>query len=238
MDIIKYLDENLPDLSYGRHLLLIDFFNSIKDFQLPPKINVAVVGGGKYQDEIKVLTQMGFDVTVKVFGIEEEEVFFDLNVINELSNKEFFDLIICTQVLEHIWNHESFFKNLEKISSPKSILYIDCPKSNKVHMEPIYYSSGFTSSYLIKNLENNSFKILKSGELGGEVNYKSIHVTQSWYNKEATLKRYRFNKKGFFYRIKHLSKLSNLGQFLVLRMNNNRQTEEFMTQSYVFATKS
>ena len=45
---------------------------------------------------------MGFETEVTVFGIEDEDVFFDLNKVNSLSNKKFFDLIICTQTLEHI----------------------------------------------------------------------------------------------------------------------------------------
>lgn len=66
--------------------------------------------------------------------------------------------------------------------------------------------------------------------------YESIHMTQSWYNKENVENRYRFNENKLFYKIKHLIKLSNLGQFLILKRNTNRQSEEFMTQSYVFAT--
>jgi len=82
-----------------------------------------------------------------------------------------------------------------------------------------------------------NFDILKSGEFGGEVLYKSIHLTQSWFNKKDTLKRYRFNSEKLFYKIKHLSKLSNLGQYLVLKRNNNSDKEEYMTESYVFARK-
>ena len=236
VNLEKYIKDTFSGLSYGKYLLLNSFYKSIVDFKLPKKINIAVVGGGSNQAEIVLLNQMGFEAEVTVFGIKDEDVFFDLNKVNSISNNKFFDLVICTQTLEHIWNHDNFFNNMQLLSKPKSILYLNCPKSNKVHMAPIFYSSGFTSSYLEKNLQNKNFKILKSGELGGEVLYKSIHITQSWYNKENVENRYRFNENKLFYKIKHLIKLSNLGQFLVLKRNTNSQSEEFMTQSYVFAT--
>ena len=232
----NYIEDNFLNLSYGKYLLINNFFESIGDFNLPKKISFAVVGGGINQAEIVVLNQMGFQTYVTTFGIEDEDVFFDLNKVNSISDNKFFDLVICTQTLEHIWNHDYFFNNMKLLSKPKSILYLNCPKSNKVHMAPIYYSSGFTSSYLTKNLENKNFHILKSGELGGEVLYKSIHMTQSWYTKENIENRYRFNENKLFYKLKHLIKFSNLGQYLVLKRNSNRQSEEFMTQSYVFAT--
>ena len=222
LNLNNYIQDNFSNLSYGKFLLLETFYESIKDFKLPEEINIAVVSGGRNQAEIVVLNQMGFKTDVTLFGIEDDEVFFDLNKVNLTANNKFFDLIICTQTLEHIWNHDNFFNNLRLLAKQKSILYLNCPKSNKVHMAPIYYSSGFTSSYLKKNLENKDFNIIKSGELGGEVLYKSIHMTQSWYTKENVKNRYRFNKNKLFYKLKHLIKFSNLGQYLVLKRNLDR----------------
>lgn len=236
-DIEDFLDKDVSDLSYGKYLLLKNFYISLKEYQLPENLKIAVIGGSSDQPEIKILNLMGYNTEVTTFGIEDEDEFLDLNIKNKLEHHNFFHMIICTQVLEHIWNHSYFFENIDMISKSNSILYIDCPKSNKVHMSPVYYSSGFTASYLVKNLNIKNYEILKSGEFGGEVLYKSIHVTQSWYNKQDVLSRYRFNKRNLFYIIRHLSKLSNLGQYLVLKRNNNRDTEEFMTQSYVFAKK-
>jgi hypothetical protein len=236
-NIEKYIENNLSHLSYGKYLLLKNFYKIILDYRLPNQLKIAVIGGGENQAEIEILKQLGFQTEVTTFGIEDEDIFLDLNKFEPIPTNLFFDLVICTQVLEHIWNHENFFNNLQLISHPKSILYLNCPKSNKVHMAPIFYSSGFTASYLEKNLENKNFNILHSGELGGEIHYKSIHITQSWYSKNDIENGYRFNKNKLFYKIKHLFKLSNLGQFLVLKRNNNRQTEEFMTQSYAFAKR-
>jgi len=54
--------------------------------------------------------------------------------------------------------------------------------------------------------------------------------------KKKNINRYRFNENKLFYKIKHLIKFPNLGQFLVLKRNVNRQSEEFMMQRYVIAT--
>ena len=237
-DIENFLDKDFSDLNYGRYLLLKNFYLSIKEFQLPKDLRIAVVGGDNDQIEILILNKMGYITDVTTFGIENQDEFFDPNIINNTKPDNFFHLIICTQVIEHIWNHNSFFENIRLISKPETLFYIDCPKSNKVHMSPAYYSSGFTASYLVNNLKMMDFEILKSGEFGGEVLYKTIHLTQSWYNKKDILRRYRFNNRNIFHKIKHLSKLSNLGQYLVLKRNNNRDSEEYMTESYVFARKT
>lgn len=75
----KHIEDKFFDLPYGRYLLLNSFYKSIVDFKLPKKINIAVLGGARNQYEIVLLNLMGFETEVTVFGIEDEDVFFDLN---------------------------------------------------------------------------------------------------------------------------------------------------------------
>ena len=126
-DIENLLDKDFPDLNYGRYLLLKNFYLSIKELQLPKDLKIAVVGGDNDQIEILILNKMEYSTDVTTFGIENQDEFFDLNIINNIKNDNFFDLIICTQVIEHIWNHGSFFENIRSISKPNTIIYLRLP---------------------------------------------------------------------------------------------------------------
>ncbi len=232
----NFIEENFSNHSYGKYLLYLEFENFFINTRLSDTLEVGVVGGTHNQAEIQILKNLGFNLSTTTLGIEGNDIFLDLNDISTNIEKKF-DLIICTQVLEHIWNHNSFFVNIANLMKKQGILYLNCPKSNKAHMEPVYYSSGFTSSYLSQNCKNNSLAVIKDGEVGSEVLYKSIHITQSWYKKNDIESRYRFNKKNLLYKIKHLIKLSNLGTYLVLKRNLDRDSSNFKTMSYVIAKK-
>tara|TARA_A100001011_G_C14322541_1_gene851627 strand:+ start:14110 stop:14826 length:717 start_codon:yes stop_codon:yes gene_type:complete len=236
MEIKNFIETNYSDKSHGKYLLYIEFEKFFKSTNLTKEVNVGVLGGSHDQPELDILKNLGYVLNTKTLGIENNNEYFDLNIHNKNEIKNF-DIIICTQVLEHIWNHDAFFSNISDLAKKGCILYLDCPKSNKAHMEPHYYSSGFTSKYLSKNLKNKGFEILVENEVGSEVLYKSIHITQSWYSKNDIESRYRFNKNNYFFKIKHLIKLSNLGQYLVLKRNLDRETSNFKTMSFVIAKK-
>tara|TARA_B100000674_G_scaffold447494_1_gene415173 strand:+ start:24 stop:317 length:294 start_codon:yes stop_codon:yes gene_type:complete len=93
------------------------------------------------------------------------------------------------------------------------------------------------NNFIEENFSNHSLAVIKDGEVGSEVLYKSIHITQSWYKKNDIESRYRFNKNNLLYKIKHLIKLSNLGTYLVLKRNLDRDSSNFKTMSYVIAKK-
>ena len=237
MEISDFIKKNYSEKSYGKYLLYLEFENFFRNLDISKELNIGLLGGSRNQPEVQILNNLGFELKITTLGIEDDDDYYlDLNKTYEKIDHEF-DLIICTQVLEHIWNHKSFFENIANTIRKQGLVYLDCPKSNKTHMEPNYYSSGFTSKYLSKNLENVGLNTLHEGEVGSEVLYKSIHMTQSWYSKRDIENRYRFNSKNFFFRLKHLLKLSNLGQYLVLNRNLDRDTSNFKTMSYVVAKK-
>jgi len=63
---------------------------------------------------------MGYSTDVTTFGIENQDEYLDLNIINDIKFDKFFHLIICTQVIEHIWNQSTFFENIRLISKPNT----------------------------------------------------------------------------------------------------------------------
>ena len=138
--------------------------------------SVALVGG-KNDPELSIFDEK----QITTFGIDGESEFLDLNSSkSEFSSNAKFDLVVCNQVLEHVWNHQSFFENLKMLVQPGGYLWITAPASNFVHSSPHYYSAGFTCSYLEKNLIKHGFEVVNSGELSSRRNYLMRHSFSFW----------------------------------------------------------
>jgi SAM-dependent methyltransferase len=138
--------------------------------------SVALVGG-KHDPELSIFDEK----QITTFGIDGESEFLDLNSSNsEFSSNAKFDLVVCNQVLEHVWNHQSFFENLKMLVQPGGYLWITAPASNFVHSSPHYYSAGFTSPYLEKNLIKHGFEVVNVGELSSKRNYLMRHSFNLW----------------------------------------------------------
>lgn len=228
----------VEDYEYGRYLLLESFKSFIQKIQLSNDLNVSIVGGSNKEPELIALRELGYNVKLELYGIEYYETLLDLNKKNNIKEVEC-DLLICSNVLEHIWNIENFFENIKNLTNKKTIVYINCPKSNMEHGSPEYYSAGYSKDFLIKNLEFKNFNVLEAGEVGSERYYKSIHLLQAWYTKDDIEAKYRFKENSFLYKFKHLAKLYNLGHYLSLsRASNNNNDSAFMTNSYIFAKKN
>lgn len=178
----RALANKLCPQSFARALLLeefIEFFKVTKIFK-PQDINVAVIGGSVQEPELEVFQQMGVNVNLTIFGIDPQVKFLDLNVSNPKTVKINFDLILCSQVLEHVWNHASAFESLKNLMSETTYLWISCPSSNRPHALSFYYSAGLTRSFLVNNLNFHGLKVLASGSIGTRRLYRAIHTQPSW----------------------------------------------------------
>jgi hypothetical protein len=141
----------------------------------------AVVGGTTQDPELVYLMLSGKPMEVTFLGVEDTKenfCFFDLNEVNKLNKS--WDLVLCSQVLEHVWNHHNFFVNLREITKTGGYVWLNVPMSNFVHGSPDYYSAGFAPEYLKKNLEDNNFEIIKSDSIGSKRFYFATHLLSSW----------------------------------------------------------
>lgn len=173
-------------ISYGRQLLLKEFVKNVAPLVENRKlIEVCVVGGYSSEPEIQILRDMGYLIKVTTFGIDHSDHFLDLNVISAYDSDIYFDLILFSQTLEHIWSHASAFANISNIAKSKSLLWVSCPTSNRYHGSPEYYSAGFMPEYLKKNLEEFGFSILSSGKAGSVRNYLATHLLPYWLSVKA-----------------------------------------------------
>lgn len=164
--------------------VVTDKFNKVITPLLPSIKKVALIGGGPNEAELRSINRAG-DILVTYFGIEEtpglDFRYLDLNEHSEFQDE--FDLIICSQVLEHVWNHEMAFDNLAKMVKVGGLLWIGCPASNYAHGSPGYFSAGFAPEYLEKNLQLRNFSTIIAESLGSKRYYFLTHALQIWGNK-------------------------------------------------------
>jgi len=157
--------------------------NWIKTYH--PKINsIGVVGGFSKEPELLELLKIYPNAKVTFLGIQKsifESPFIelDLNISRDLD--QVFDIVICAQVLEHVWNLENSINNLSKIVNPSGgFLWLNCPASNMVHGSPEYFSAGYSHKMISKNLENHQLKIVFSNSIGSRRLYFFTHTLQYW----------------------------------------------------------
>lgn len=78
---------------------------------------VAILGGSSSDAEVQIIKQYSPLIEFSVIGIENENldqnfIFLDLNTLMDERFLQSFDLVLCSQVLEHVWNHANFSRIL------------------------------------------------------------------------------------------------------------------------------
>jgi len=168
-----------------RHKVVENFLIFISENNIKPK-KVAVLGGSSNDPEFQALLANSSLEEFYFFDIqnpanESNFTYLDINESNSIKNfTKYFDLVISSQVLEHIWNHKNYFDLIENLTKNNGYCWINCPKSNLVHGSPDYYSAGFTASYLENNLQVRKFVTLRSGEIGNKRYYLGVHLARYW----------------------------------------------------------
>jgi SAM-dependent methyltransferase len=96
---------------------------------------VAIVGGSSNDPEVGVVKRKYPKAEFHYFNLTNPEK--DLNFhrldINEdverFLDNAIFDLVVSSQVLEHVWNHSNYFKLVAGIARPGGFIWVNCPKS-------------------------------------------------------------------------------------------------------------
>lgn len=230
----------LEPSNVGRNWLMNAFINQVcPHISLKKQLHIGVAGGTKSEPEIRELSKLIPDLQISTLGIEDSDYFLDLNfgAIDEIELQ--FDLILCSQVLEHLWNHKQAFESLHRFLKPGGILWMNTPTSNRVHGSPEYYSAGFTSEYLDKNLQEAGFEILGSGSIGTKRNYVATHLLPYWLSVRAHRYPLIFIRhdtrlaKNLYFFLRYFFILFRL-QFTSAQLQNSGR---FLTESWVIARK-
>lgn len=143
--------------------------------------DIAVLGGGPEEPELQSLKE--FDTQITYLGIEntsgvKDFFYLDLDNVNNFQQK--FDLVICNQVIEHLFNLQNAFATIGSLVNHGGILWITAPANNFRHGSPHFYSAGYSKEFLEKNLEGQKFVAVEFGELSSKRVYMYRHLLQLW----------------------------------------------------------
>lgn len=208
------------------------FYQSISPF-LEDIQSVAVVGGSSREPELAILQNIT-ELNLEIFGIDpevwetEKFHYVDLNYpILEQYKK--FDLLLCSQVLEHLWDVKQALSNLTKLTAPGGLIWIGCPASNFPHGLPGYFSAGYQPDLIVNLLKLQKIEIITRGVLGSKRYYFLTHALQAW----ATIGQYRvplFFGLSRYYPFQILDRLS-----ATFKSSKTSNLQKFATESYVLA---
>ena len=166
-----------------RWLVAQEFEKVIKSLDYPLK-SIAVVGGTSKDVEVSIVRKIFPSVEVSYFGIDNPHNdsnfrLLDLNILGP--QEKFYDIVLCSQVIEHIHNLENTFKNLRSLMNPiNGYIWLNCPASNMPHGSPDYYSAGYSKEFLSEIFDRNTIQTLSAGYFGSKRYYFLTHALRHW----------------------------------------------------------
>lgn len=109
---------------------------------------------GKYKPDD---SEEGLQMTDWVYG--ELSYVGDIWSIDE--KNEFFDNILCTEVLEHIPYPNETIEEFSRLLKKGGNLILTAPYASLPHFQPYYYYSGFSKEWYQYVLEQNGFELVE-----------------------------------------------------------------------------
>ncbi|MCD7726284.1 MAG: class I SAM-dependent methyltransferase [Clostridiales bacterium] len=122
----------------------------------------------KYCSHLKYIAQdFGeYKPQQSVVGLQSEKWVYPKNyikcdIVDMPLDKASVDVVLCTEVFEHIANPVMALKEFSRIIKVGGQMILTAPFASLVHMAPHYYSSGFSRYWYEKNLNEVGFKIVE-----------------------------------------------------------------------------
>lgn len=212
--------------------------NAFKNLSLVDA-NIAIVGGNKNDPEVLLVKKLFVNCQITFLGVEKspEVNFLDLN--EKTMQYKDFDLVICSQVIEHVWHQGNFLWTLERLTKRGGYLWISCPYNNHPHGSPDYFSAGFSVDYLAKNLQTG-YEILFFKEFGSKRYFISSLLRNQWLSEEEhkfPMKTRVIKGNSIKYAIYHYLRFELLWLIYLSVLSPRIRTDRFVTESVVLAKK-
>ena len=212
--------------------------NAFKNLSLVDA-NIAIVGGNKNDPEVLLVKKLFVNCQITFLGVEKnpDVNFLDLNK-KTMQHKEF-DLVICSQVIEHIWNQENFFYNCTRLTKRGGYLWISCPYNNYPHGSPDYFSAGYSADYLVNNLQAE-YKLLFFKEFGSKRFFVSSILRKQWLSEEEhkfPFKSKVIKGKSIKFAIYHYLRFDLVWLIFLSVLSPRIRTDRFVTETVVLARK-
>ena len=93
--------------------------------------------------------------------IQNQEGYGKIDFVSDILNipvpDKSYDVILCTEVIEHIPDPISAIKEISRILKPGGTLLITAPLQSGLHQEPYHFYGGYTKYWYQKFLTENNF---------------------------------------------------------------------------------
>jgi len=89
---------------------------------------------------------------------------------------ESFDLVLCTEVLEHVPEPISAIRELARTLRKGGSLLLTAPLGSGLHQQPFHYYGGYTPHFYQKYLEENGLQIVEILPIGGLLKHVAQEV--------------------------------------------------------------
>jgi SAM-dependent methyltransferase len=89
-----------------------------------------------------------------------------------------FDAILCTEVLEHIPYPIQTIKEFSRLLRPGGSLILTAPSNCLRHMDPFYFSSGFSDRWYEKILSENGFRVELCDAVGDYYGWLAVEMAR------------------------------------------------------------
>lgn len=164
----------------------------------------------------------GKGLQMKSFNARNVDIISDITSIPVPD--ESFDVVLCTEVIEHIPNPLLAFKEFSRILKPNGILLLTAPFCSISHYTPYYYATGFSPYYYQVHLPEYNFEIV---EISANGNY-FLYLYQELMRLPSIAHKYTDIKINFWERIK-----LKLTKSLLMKLSrHNRNSEELLCFGY------
>lgn len=143
--------DNMPYKKYCAHLKYIS-----QDF-------------GEYDDSVKEEA-----LQVEEWHSKNADIISD--IVNIPINDKSVDVVLCTEVLEHIKNPVEALQEFGRIIKKDGILLLTAPFCSLTHMAPYYYANGFSQYWYEEHLREAGFEILEIVPYGNWFTYMALEL--------------------------------------------------------------
>lgn len=149
---------------------------------------------GQYSvDEKTKLGDEGSNEAAYQYG--ELDYIGDIWHIDEESG--YFDVILCTEVLEHIPHPQRTIEEFSRLLKPGGTLILTAPSNCLRHMDPFFFTSGYSDRWFDYVLVNSGFKIDRMTAVGDYYSWMFVELYRTM--RTSNVLAYMFLLPAFLY---------------------------------------
>ena len=213
--------------------------NTLSKFRSSENQTLLDVGAG-LQPYRKHAEKIGFEYFAHDFSLYKPEVEFggglqnsswpypaaDFNCdILSIPNSSKYEIVICTEVLEHVPDPVAAFNKMVSLLAPDGILIVTVPLMSLMHQAPYWFQSGLSPQWFEYHSDRSQVNVKELAIYGDYVDYLEQEILRvfGFLNRIRKFPRGRKNVKRFFRKRLSASLLESAGFGVVFIGQNTIQ---------------